>query len=99
MNKVQGVCAELQRGVNHCNNNDYMKFTECHIVLISVDKLLEAIDIYIYKDNIMADIDNNDIIVVIDDNGLWEHQKYDTVTILTDDVEKPPYESFKSKKL
>ena len=71
MNKVQGVCAEVQRGVNNWNNNDYMKFTECHIVLISVDKLLEEIDIYIYKDNIMADIDNNDIIFDIDDNGLW----------------------------
>ena len=71
MNKVQGVCAELQRGVNHCNNNDYMKFTECHIVLISVDKLLEAIDNKKYKDNIVPDIDNNDIIADNDDNGLW----------------------------
>ena len=71
MNKVQGVCAEVQRGVNHLNNSDYMKFAGYNIIEISVDKLLEAIDNKKYKDNIVPDIDNNDIIADNDDNGLW----------------------------
>ena len=48
-----------------------MKFAGYNIIEISVDKLLEAIDNKKYKDNIVPDIDNNDIIADNDDNGLW----------------------------